>query len=162
MSAKIAEEYARFIQQGLWYAHAHEDNAKEFSYLTLGLAGEAGEFADEFKKVVREAGFDDELGYRQLLADGYGEKLIKELGDVLWYLTGLCKLLGINLEQLMVLNAHKLFSRYLEDGDRYPNQEPIMWPFSNPMKSPANTVNTIITLQKTRERRVEKCRNNSQ
>ena len=66
----------------------------------LGLAGEAGEVADLIKKHVfhgHELGRDD---------------LRKEMGDVLWYLTFLCNVLGITLSEVMEVNAAKLRRRY--------------------------------------------------
>jgi NTP pyrophosphatase (non-canonical NTP hydrolase) len=66
----------------------------------LGLTGEAGECADIIKKHLYHAhGLDL-------------DKLRKEMGDVLWYLTFLCDVLGITLSELMEANAAKLRARY--------------------------------------------------
>ncbi len=138
---RTMNEYSGYLRDGSWYAHAHEYNAKEMSYLILGLCGESGEFADEFKKVVRAAGFDDKDAYDEIMHEGFMIKLRDELGDVLWYVTSLCRVLGITLEQLMLRNAHKLYIRYKADGDFYPNQVPVTWAFTNPMHSVQNMEN---------------------
>lgn len=72
------------------------------SWNALGLAGEAGEVADLVKKSV----------YHQQGLDR--EKLIKELGDVCWYLTAICSGLGITLEEVAQANIKKLQARFPE------------------------------------------------
>ena len=66
----------------------------------LGLAGEAGEFADGIKKVFAQGHDIDK------------PKLVKELGDILWYLTDACTSLGVTLEYVAQMNAVKLQGRY--------------------------------------------------
>ncbi len=66
----------------------------------IGLAGEAGEVADHIKKgVFHRHGIDK-------------DKLVKELGDNLWYIAALCTKLGVTLENVMQLNIDKLRKRY--------------------------------------------------
>lgn len=68
----------------------------------LGLAGEAGEVADTIKKAVfHQHGIDR-------------DKLIKELGDVLWYVAALCSKLGVPMSGVMEINIAKLRKRYPE------------------------------------------------
>lgn len=72
-------------------------------YPVLGLAGEAGEIAEKFKKIIR-----DNDGY----INAKNEDLIeKELGDVLWYLSEICNRLGYSLEEVAKRNIEKLNSR---------------------------------------------------
>ena len=68
----------------------------------LGLAGEAGEVADEIKKIV---------GHGHALDK---DKLAKEIGDVCWYIAALCNDLGINLSDVAQANIDKLWKRYPE------------------------------------------------
>lgn len=68
--------------------------------LALGLAGEAGEVADLLKK---------HLGHGHPLDK---EKLVKELGDVLWYVAGLANNLGVALSEVAGRNIEKLKARY--------------------------------------------------
>lgn len=72
-------------------------------YPCLGLAGETGEVCEKIKKVLR----DNEGNFNE-------EKRIeigKEIGDVLWYLSAICKDLNISLEDCAIRNIDKLMSR---------------------------------------------------
>ena len=68
-------------------------------YHCLGLAGEAGEFVDKIKKSWRnQAPLDRDAALR-------------ELGDVLWYITACARDLGSSLEEVASLNIAKLADR---------------------------------------------------
>lgn len=71
----------------------------------IGLAGEAGETCEVIKKAVF---------HRHPLTT---DKLVKELGDVCWYLAALCTVLGLRLEDVMAENIAKLRARYPEGWD---------------------------------------------
>lgn len=140
MNPKTIDEYCRFLKDTRWYVHAGEHNAPELSYLTLGLAGEAGEFTDEVKKIVRECGFANDKGFVQLMQEpGHRTKLLNELGDVLWYITNLAMFLGESPVSLMVYNTYKLHNRLTERSD-LPTPE---WPFSDPFLSYDNAQEVI-------------------
>lgn len=70
---------------------------------TLGLVGEAGEFAEKIKKMFRN---DDGK-----ISDEKKEDLKRELGDVLWYLSQLSRLLDVSLEDVATTNIKKLKDR---------------------------------------------------
>ena len=70
-------------------------------YLTLGLASEAGEVSGVVKKYIRQ---DFSLDVAQ-------EKLVKELGDVIWYWARMCDELNLNPEEIMAKNIEKLQQR---------------------------------------------------
>jgi NTP pyrophosphatase (non-canonical NTP hydrolase) len=74
-----------------------------FIYPTLGLVGEAGEIAEKIKKIIR----DDEgkITIRKK------REIIKELGDVLWYIAQLSTELQIPLSKIAKTNIGKLSSR---------------------------------------------------
>lgn len=78
-------------------------NVDGLVYCTLGLTGESGEFADHVKKMIR-----DDQG---ILLDGRKELLIKELGDVLWYLSSLANELDVSLETVAKVNIEKIQDR---------------------------------------------------
>jgi NTP pyrophosphatase (non-canonical NTP hydrolase) len=66
----------------------------------VGIAGEAGEVVDNIKKAIfHQHGLDR-------------QKLKEELGDLLWYMAGLCTQLGLSLDEVMVSNIEKLRKRY--------------------------------------------------
>lgn len=78
----------------------------QFDYLNntaLGLTGESGEFADLFKK-IRFHGHPYTQEERM--------KFIKELGDVLWYVSQGCVPLGTTLSEIANMNLRKLEDRH--------------------------------------------------
>lgn len=72
---------------------------------SMGLAGETGEVVDLLKK---------HLFHGHSLEK---DKVIKELGDVLWYLSALCNTLHISLEDVIEANVAKLRARYPDGFD---------------------------------------------
>ena len=72
-------------------------------YTALGLAGEAGEFVDKVKKLLRNN--------KGRLDKEQKEALIKELGDVLWYIAEAARQLGVSLEDVAKKNLLKLSDR---------------------------------------------------
>lgn len=76
------------------------------SYVTLGLAGEAGEVANKVKKVYRDSGGALNPTNTAAIAD--------EVGDVLWYCAMLCEELGLRLDDVMRGNIDKLKKRVAE------------------------------------------------
>lgn len=65
---------------------------------TLGLVGEAGEFAEKIKKYIRDGKFNV-------------DELVKELGDVFFYLAALSTYLGVDLSMVAEANLAKLQDR---------------------------------------------------
>lgn len=72
----------------------------------MGLCGEAGEAIDIVKKHLAQGHELDK------------EKLIKELGDVAWYLAETAYALDIDLETVFNLNIEKLKRRYPEGFEK--------------------------------------------
>ena len=75
-------------------------------YLTLGLCGEAGEVAEKIKKHIRDSG-----SLQNTYPIHYKEALIRELGDVLWYLANLANELNVKLNKVARLNIEKIQKR---------------------------------------------------
>ena len=73
----------------------------------LGLTGEAGEAADKFKKIIRDKG--------GIINDDDRTEIIKELGDVLWYVSAIACYLDTPLEEVAKKNLTKLDSRRKRD-----------------------------------------------
>ena len=72
-------------------------------YCTLGLVGEAGEFADKIKKTIR--------GDKDITDPLVRGDLMLELGDSLWYLVNAAYELGFTLQDIAEANINKLRSR---------------------------------------------------
>lgn len=73
------------------------------TYLTMGLASEAGEVAGKIKKVLRDSG--GALNGEKI------EAVSAELGDVLWYVSQLANELRLDLGEIARENITKLQSR---------------------------------------------------
>lgn len=69
----------------------------------LGLVGESGEVAEKVKKILR-----DKNGQ---LSQADRQELIKELGDVLWYLALVADNLDVSFDEVAVRNIDKLAAR---------------------------------------------------
>ncbi len=76
----------------------------EIIYPVLGLAGEAGEVAEKVKKVIRDDGGDFSNPHHK-------HEIVKELGDVLWYLSAIASDLGVPMNVVAETNINKLRSR---------------------------------------------------
>jgi len=81
----------------------YPNSGNNFVYPTLGLVGESGEVADKIKKVIR-----DKNG---IMDENTKLEIMKELGDVLWYLSQLATELDLSLDYIANENLQKLFSR---------------------------------------------------
>lgn len=79
----------------------HEQNA------LIGLAAEAGELLDIGKK----------LWFHSEKPKGYWrEKMLSELGDVIFYWLKVLDVFGFTIEEVLAYNRHKLTSRHPEMG----------------------------------------------
>jgi len=76
-------------------------------YYVLGIAGEAGEFCEKIKKLFR-----DKNG---IIDQEFQDMVIKELGDVLWYMARFTDQFDIDFNEIATENIGKLLSR-LERG----------------------------------------------
>lgn len=90
----------------------YPNQGHNLTYATLGVVGEAGEFADKVKKIVRGdfGPYPNSLA-AATLPDAVKTPLVKELGDVLWYVAALARELGVSLEEVAAQNLKKLESR---------------------------------------------------
>jgi NTP pyrophosphatase (non-canonical NTP hydrolase) len=78
------------------------------AYLALGVAGEAGEVAEEVKKSLRKGMTASGVG----MPENRKENLYEELGDVLWYVANLADQLGFDLNDIAEHNIAKLKERH--------------------------------------------------
>ena len=78
----------------------------------MGLCGESGEAIDIVKKYLAQGHDLDREG------------LIKELGDIAWYLAETATALDVSLEEVLERNIEKLRKRYPEgfDSERSQNR----------------------------------------
>ena len=70
-------------------------------YPAIGIGGEAGEVLEQIKKVFRDDG--------GILTEERKQKIIKEMGDELWYLANLATELDVNFSHIAEENLKKLW-----------------------------------------------------
>lgn len=73
----------------------------------MGLCGESGEAIDIVKKHISHNHPLDK------------EHLIKELGDIAWYLAEVATVLNVSLEEVLKINIEKLKKRYPDGFSEY-------------------------------------------
>ena len=100
-------------------------SCENISYMLLNLVGEVGEFSSKVAKAVRKEQLKigwweegEEANENNLIPTGsfyewdlIKDELKKEAGDILWQLSGLCKVMGWDLEHVAQVNLDKLAAR---------------------------------------------------
>lgn len=92
-----------YQKQALKTAHNDYEPLMEKTIWAMGVAGEAGEVVEKWKKIVAYKGgtvSDEDLA-----------ELAKELGDVVWYIAVLAHSLGLSFDDIMQRNVTKLQDR---------------------------------------------------
>lgn len=91
-----------------------DEEVKAMVNFALGLAGEGGEVGDYIKKVVFHGHTLDK------------SRVGKELGDILWYVARMAKLMGYTLQDIAEMNVEKLAIRYPKgfEPERSINRKP--------------------------------------
>ncbi len=92
-------EYQKFAESVAQYPN----RGHNYIYAVLGLVGESGEVAEKFKKLIRDK--DPKL------TEEFKKEILKETGDVLWFISTLAYEMGSNIEEVAKLNVEKLQSR---------------------------------------------------
>lgn len=90
-------------QTGAIRTAVYPNQGANLPYVALGLCGESGEVAEHAKKSVRDDGGS--------ITEERREKLIKELGDVLWYVAACASEIRVSLSHIGCRNLEKLQSR---------------------------------------------------
>lgn len=96
----LAENEMKLVEYQKKVERTRNFNDTELVNYSLGLVCEAGEFGDIIKKHLFQGHKLDR------------EKVISELGDVMWYLNNICNVLDINIEDVANKNIEKLLKRY--------------------------------------------------
>ena len=92
------DKYAQWTEQ-VWFSSENKTpDERDFTIMSLGLAGEVGEVMEILKKRVRDNHFSQ-------------NDLIKELGDVGYYWARLCRAFNLDPSQVLQQNQKKIESR---------------------------------------------------
>lgn len=99
--------FDEYQKQALTTAITNPDPLMDKTIWAMGIAGEAGEVIEKWKKIV---------AYRdgKITEDDMAE-LGKELGDVVWYIAVLADRLGLSFDEIMARNVAKLQDRQKRD-----------------------------------------------
>lgn len=92
-----------YQKEALVTAMRSGDDFKDLAHWVLGISGEAGEISEKVKKIIRD--------YDGQISDVAKHEIVKEIGDVLWYLAVLAEHLGYSLDEVGELNIKKLHDR---------------------------------------------------
>lgn len=91
-----------------------DDFEYQIMYTSMGLAGESGELIEKIKKVIRND--------KGVMSEEKRDLIRLEIGDVLWYLSQISRILGISFQDAAEANIRKLEDRVarnvlLSEGD---------------------------------------------
>lgn len=107
---------AQYQQQAMTTCLPESEN---FSYMMLNLVGEVGELASKVAKMIRKGGVEflpdgDITLYHSSDPEADRQRELDmqaEAGDILWQLSGLCSVMGWQLEDIARQNLTKLADR---------------------------------------------------
>lgn len=97
------DDYSQQAISTLLGNHGTEDMSPTLISQVFGLVGESGEVAEKFKKLIRDK--------KGAISEEDRQEILKELGDILWYINAVANLLDSNLEEVAKKNLDKVLSR---------------------------------------------------
>lgn len=90
-------------------------SSENFSYMFLNLVGEVGELASKVAKGIRKGHISldgSNLRFEEFpTCIDMDQDMMYEAGDILWQLSGLCSVMGWDLERIARMNLDKLAAR---------------------------------------------------
>lgn len=95
-------EYQRAALTTAQYPESGTGSIMALAYVALGM-GEAGEFQNKVKKILRDSGGD--------ISNDVRAQLLEELGDIQWYVAVAAAELGSDLADVAQMNVEKLADR---------------------------------------------------
>lgn len=95
------------------------ESSRNYVYMAEGMVGEMGEFMSKVAKGIRKGYVtiqDNHLKVYEEKLNAEEKKefcigLLQELGDILWFVSGLAREMNVDLETIAQLNITKLSSR---------------------------------------------------
>lgn len=97
------DEYGKQAITTIAPSHSYGDLTPELMAQILGLMSEGAELGEKVKKLIR-----DQQG---MVTGEVREELLKELGDVLWYVNSVAQLLDSSIAEVANINLQKVLSR---------------------------------------------------
>ena len=103
---KVTLEYYEAHALSTVASKIHDDPPRWFDHITRKLNGEVGEFSEHLGKASRDDDWDMRDGPGALTPERR-MSLLKELGDILWYVVTTAKALGSSLAEVAFINITK-------------------------------------------------------
>lgn len=101
------DEYQKQALTTAYIDPNHEDTLMDKTIWAMGVAGEAGEVIEKWKKMV---------AYHHCeITEEFKADMKKELGDVVWYVAVLANSLGLSFDEVLQFNLQKLRDRKARD-----------------------------------------------
>lgn len=97
------DEYQKKALTTAYTDPKYVDSLMDQTIWAMGVAGEAGEVVEKWKKIVAYKGGK--------ITDEERSELGKELADVVWYIAVMANSLGLSFEDIMQQNVRKLADR---------------------------------------------------
>lgn len=115
-------EFREFQDKALQTDQRPGSDPQDIVVHLLGLAGEAGSVASEYKKMLR-----DGRSYAW-----FKPQMREELGDVLWYVAAIARHLDLDLDEIAQANLEKTRDRWLPTSSaaldaKWPEAERLPW-----------------------------------
>lgn len=104
----LDELQKRCARTTLSWLYPESTHVEQVAMAALWLTSEAGEVANEIRKLTAEAPERSEEGKKRLL-----NRIAEELGDVIWCVSETATLLGIDLETCVEMQRQKQEARYV-------------------------------------------------
>lgn len=101
------DEYQKQALTTAYTDPKYVDTLMDKTVWAMGVAGEAGEIIEKWKKLV---------AYQKgEITQEFTDDMKKELGDVIWYVAVLAHSLGLSFEEIAQFNVKKLQDRKTRD-----------------------------------------------
>ena len=102
--------YSSWVDDMSFYDEAHTGSLGELSYVLAGLSSEVGEVADIVKGCLHREGASGSIKVV------HRDKMIHELGDILWFLQKAANLMDVSLAEIINANQAKLRKKAVTSG----------------------------------------------
>ena len=103
LTSEVSKDDALFVERLKTLSEELKGQFSRFDSAVAGIAGEAGEIADLWKKIKF---------FSKDLTDERKQDLLLELGDLYWYLAQASNALGVKPEEIIKMNMEKLKKRH--------------------------------------------------
>lgn len=106
----LLSAYEDFVKLSAFYPAKDTKSIEAATYIAISLSGEVGEIAEILKKQIRDRALRPAHKINEL-DELQRQNLVKELGDVCWYIVRFAHELGLDFSTILQMNQAKLEDR---------------------------------------------------